>query len=794
MEPVELRIHGVSGTPPESMLGLAPVGVPGPVGGRDGLGPDRVDLYEGPPPSGARAYSWGGLTSGRWTSAIWLLLLPHVLVNVAGWAMLPAPASGNGPLNRTRVAVIRVVGLLSTLLGVLLAAIVVVDVVAWQAVVQGQLAGVPQWLTAPRAALLIGLAVLYGIVALVWWQTRVRPAGRAPWDLGQEVEVAAAPDSVVRHRDPTLRARLDDDESGPGRQAFWTSGGLIERLRALHIAAALTVIAVHVGAFTYGWGHIFTIVTAVVVVVAAALVAARSLAGVDEPGWFGPATGATLGAGIVAMVAAFVTVAASPPSVTSGAAVQQLSNLRWEATGLAAVVAGLTFVLLGLEFVARLSRGDEGLPRRASTAPTVFALLGLAVAGAAGAGAELLVARFIGGAQCAGEQGCPMEVGPGAHLLAVTFAAGIAVLVPIALTWFAVNRLRLRGEQTPPAGDTSNVNMRALRRMLTQPTTWTTWLLGLAVAGLLGALALLLVNDSIVTDLPRGEPSLLLGGIVVAVLAGVVLAPLALRVGWPVRLAAVIVACVLWFVVDLTDWQFNVIGFPLPPQTPLETVLLLGLLGPVVAVGLKAWGGLRSREDRRKIGVLWDLGMFWPRWYHPLTPPTYSDQAAVWFRSLIRAHLAADDRVLVSAHSQGSVVAVGALIGMSEAELRHVALLTYGSPVGRLYGELLRAQIDEPLLSALREGLTSGDVVRWRNLHRVTDPIGGPIVHASQGWLGDAETWAAVERTNAGVPLGDVWDPNNNGHSNYIGSREYTLARADLAVALEVDEAGGSSD
>ena len=32
-------------------------------------------------------------------------------------------------------------------------------------------------------------------------------------------------------------------------------------------------------------------------------------------------------------------------------------------------------------------------------------------------------------------------------------------------------------------------------------------------------------------------------------------------------------------------------------------------------------GGFGDPEKRRKVGMLWDAGSFWPRWFHPLAPP-----------------------------------------------------------------------------------------------------------------------------------------------------------------------------
>ena len=99
METVELRVHGVHGTSPGAMLGVADGDV-GQVAG-DGLTgiyrvKDGVLPYRNLAGTNVsvEAYSWGALTSGvqgilGWVKrALWLLLLPFALVNLAYWARL----------------------------------------------------------------------------------------------------------------------------------------------------------------------------------------------------------------------------------------------------------------------------------------------------------------------------------------------------------------------------------------------------------------------------------------------------------------------------------------------------------------------------------------------------------------------------------------------------------------------------------------------------------------------------------------------------------------------------------
>jgi len=75
----EIRVHGVGGTSPESLLGdSTPTRVAG----------DRVaGFYRTSDAAGRHreAYSWGGLTSRSRMRALWALLLPSMLANMAGW-------------------------------------------------------------------------------------------------------------------------------------------------------------------------------------------------------------------------------------------------------------------------------------------------------------------------------------------------------------------------------------------------------------------------------------------------------------------------------------------------------------------------------------------------------------------------------------------------------------------------------------------------------------------------------------------------------------------------------------
>jgi hypothetical protein len=87
---VELRVHGVSGTPPEDMLDSPLVRqVAGDLDGRF-VRPVNADGTEVRANDGhiVEGYHWGPQTSGSWRQALWLVLVPFGLVNAA-YFMLP---------------------------------------------------------------------------------------------------------------------------------------------------------------------------------------------------------------------------------------------------------------------------------------------------------------------------------------------------------------------------------------------------------------------------------------------------------------------------------------------------------------------------------------------------------------------------------------------------------------------------------------------------------------------------------------------------------------------------------
>ena len=217
MEIVELRVHGVHGTSPGAMLGVSD-GEAGQVAGdkltgiyrvKDGKVPYRDLANTG---TSVEAYSWGALTSGvqgllGWVKrALWLLLLPFALVNLAYWARLNVgERSGKA---RWGARAVRVSSLLHTIFMVLTPCVIAIDMVGWQCYRYGvrgcthlpsQLNGIAAWTPTQRIALVTVLPML--LIGLLWLlsrQTLIRyeetpdnPVGAAP-GMGQTRSFATA--------------------------------------------------------------------------------------------------------------------------------------------------------------------------------------------------------------------------------------------------------------------------------------------------------------------------------------------------------------------------------------------------------------------------------------------------------------------------------------------------------------------------------------------------------------------------------------------------------------------------
>src|ERR1700682_3470188 len=220
---VELRVHGGSGTPPEALL-QCPTEFLEEVAGDKSAGFYRrqrwiEDAQANPSAEWRRAleaYSWGGLTSGPASRALWLLFLPFIFINLSHW-MLP-PATERRRAAAVSVCLLRLIALSITMTLMLAAAVTVMDVMVWQCVGLEQ-CGARFWplsflVSMPRgvqdALRAVPLVVMISVLCL----------------LGRE-----NPRVVGRPPSPAVMANEVPLES----QTVWAGDLSVVRLRACHV-------------------------------------------------------------------------------------------------------------------------------------------------------------------------------------------------------------------------------------------------------------------------------------------------------------------------------------------------------------------------------------------------------------------------------------------------------------------------------------------------------------------------------------------------------------------------------
>jgi hypothetical protein len=214
------------------------------------------------------------------------------------------------------------------------------------------------------------------------------------------------------------------------------------------------------------------------------------------------------------------------------------------------------------------------------------------------------------------------------------------------------------------------------------------------------------------------------------------------------------------------NWPALIFGF--------SVFITAALASGLVALAVAAY---RNRNLRRTVAVLWDVVTFWPRANHPLTPPSYGART-VWDIRLRLAQLvtmAEPTRVVLVAHSQGTVIAAATLLQADTGD-EHYPLLTFGSPLRRLYAQSFPAYFGRQTLEVLR----SWQVPRrqWINMWAYTDPIGSWIFDRCNTDLAAAQRrdvdWRLLDVASAGsmpVPGAPIC-----GHSGFWKRSEYTAA------------------
>lgn len=246
---LELLVHGVAGAAPGELLGdPRTVRVTGDSTAavfrrtEDADAEAHPERYAGRPVP--EAYCWSRLTSGNGARALWLLLLPFMVANLAHWARPATPAADPAPRAvRTYGVLVRILALSLTVLLIAAACEVALDLLAWQCAGSGTCAGSPfrswlgflapggGWWAQPGRRLALGALVPAALTGLLWYLSN------RTW-------------SAYESQPPPAGAADPDTASDPvpalGRPGFWYGRRLVARLRAAHTAAGLLTVAVAV--------------------------------------------------------------------------------------------------------------------------------------------------------------------------------------------------------------------------------------------------------------------------------------------------------------------------------------------------------------------------------------------------------------------------------------------------------------------------------------------------------------------------------------------------------------------
>ena len=171
-----------------------------------------------------------------------------------------------------------------------------------------------------------------------------------------------------------------------------------------------------------------------------------------------------------------------------------------------------------------------------------------------------------------------------------------------------------------------------------------------------------------------------------------------------------------------------------------------------------------ARDDRRvrgTIGILWEVMGFFPRRFHPLAPPCYSERTVIELRNRLIEYRRADPdgTTILLAHSQGTMLTTAALLSLNGppptvpappearpvgSELDRLAFVTYGCMLERLFRRAWPDQLQLAHLVDLKARIELGPegqaswsapdeypeplgTARWMNFGRYTDYLGGRV-------------------------------------------------------------------
>ncbi|MFI2240874.1 hypothetical protein [Streptomyces chrestomyceticus] len=695
---LELLVHGVGGTTPERMLGDPRTVL---ITGDDTAAVYRraVDADAEQRPGDYRAepireaYCWCNLTSGNGARALWLILLPFMVANLAHWMRPAAPAHHRG--HRVYDILVRLLALSLTVLLVAAACEVALDLTAWQCAGSAACAAGKSWMgfmspeqggtwSGPGRRVVIAALMPLLLVGFLWWLSR------RTWSAYESASPPPRRPGTSRDVPPAQRPALT-------RRGFWYGRRVVARLRAAHTAAGLLTIAVallvtgldfdrrtgHGGALSV-LGRVLLALVLLLVSLTVRVVCRTARCEAEPDEHHDRFVVKVLPfAALVALVLSAVHTAWSRPGWVSGDRLPGSGAFGGIAVLQGLLVLGLLVTAGFLQNAARRHGRGDGRAALKGFHGAAVALLGCALGGVLTGGAAQRLADWMDGGATPGQPGASIA-GPAVVL---SWQASVLPVLLVVVAAFAV----LAGVQMLVVRRKVEPDIPGLYDKQERPDEQRVRRIAgtIARAGLTDSAPVLLGAVCLVT--------LVLGA---GAVAGAWLTDRA--PGRATERAPLLVHTAAATAESLGSWLMG------------AGVLLLAVMG---------WRAYRDRSTRRTVGILWDVGTFWPRAAHPFAPPCYAERAvpdltwrmATWTENN-------DGRLVISGHSQGSVLAAAAVWQLDLVTRSRVALLTYGSPLERLYGRWFPACFGPEALTGLHREMDD-----WRNLWRLTDPIGGPV-------------------------------------------------------------------
>ena len=800
--PIELNIRGVGGATAREILGVATEHQVKPVQVDDEVGFYR--LTDDPNDDRHReAYDWGRLTSGGAAHSVWWVLLPFTLLNVAGWMFRPVESDSDHetarPFRSTlwwgRLLIV-VAGLVLTSLYVMWIGVIALEMIAIEC--GGTKSCFEPWYFAPltwfggslgwRIGLglfLTAAVVLLLLIFIVSTQSKLEG-----WEHDKAHRAQDDPKDRARYR---LRRNTDLDDMG-----FWYKWEEYRRLLRWHLATVMVTLG-GLGGYAFsrlgddldfnGWAWLGFGVLIGLVVAALYRVTAPEERNADEDETSSYTTVWTkrlkwtlthLAIGIAAGVGIHAADLGNDEQVLNLAAA-----IRSISTGVFFLGMVLWFVILirylgdheladirhrfcvNLRpFIPRLKCREDGARELGFrwAGPVVAGALALYIMGAGFGALTHVIGLGVIGSDAVADSRFNTS-------LVDTLALALVGFVAVVLTAYFRGRNNDQGvldDYWPPEGDPSCEERKETHE--DDPTRK--------------------AREDVLTDRERAWRVKVkrrrflakTGGEADRILWLLIIIIMVLQVIQVIQLSG--------FNMRVWDWDQSAVSSPLFGWEKLHWLHSVSSWGVVLFLFPGLWlvrKTFRNRENRRQYAKVWDVISFWPRRYHPLAAPCYAERAVPEFRHRIKQLIEGGHKVVISAHSQGTVIAFAALMQMhgehatyaaaldkldedrtdatiqersqsaadgpppatiDPQDLRNVAFVTFGCPLTTLYSYYFPAHFgQDKRFGTLRKRLMRlGHGYAWHNFYRPTDYIGREVFTGPAGALEGAGMYGADTR------------------------------------------------